>query len=320
MDILSNRNTASWPSYHIVWEWEDCISQQMGCSIKTDSVLIVNQWMKRFNLFQDSFLPKGNLFMYEVSINSDPKEIRRYNRSNIVPCVVDYFFKDDEIDIFESKFSRHPVVFISSMEVYLRLKSLGCRLNIKHLPLSLSDIYAIDENTTFEKRYDLVMMGRQNNVLKEFLDIYIKTHPDFLYVYEDMTKGKLHYSSSDGEYIGYISGRAEYMKLLRQSKVAMYSTPGIDGGEKRTNGYNQVTPKFLEFLASGCNIIARWKDNPDTDFYHLKEFSENVDSYASFERLMNKYREEKADIAKYSQYLRRHYTSTLVTTINNLGL
>lgn len=317
MRILTNRNVATWPSYQIVWEWEDSAAKALGAELAYESRLPLNKYARALNLFQHSFLPKGHLFVWEVSVSRDAGTERRYNRENIIPCVVDYFFKDEEMSLFEKKFDRNPLVFISSKEVYDRLMSQGCKTKIAHLPLTISDIYALNPDTVFEKKYDLIMMGRQNPVQKEYLNIYIKSHPDFVYVYEDVGMGKLHYRASDGQYVGYIETREKYMSLLRQSRVALYSTPGIDGGEVRTNGFNQVTPKFLEYLACGCNVISRWKDNPDTDFYGLHHFSENVDDYKIFERLMDEARTKKVEVQAYSEYLKGHYTSSIVPTIKS---
>lgn len=316
MRILTNRHVATWPSYQIVWEWEDVLSQILGVNLIYDSKILLNKWIQYLNLFQGMRIPKGNIFLFEVSVSRDDKD-RRYNQANILPCVVDYFFKDEELNLFEKKFCNNPLVYISSKEVYDRLHNLGCGIPICHLPLTLPDKYELKPNTIFDKKYDLIMMGRQNPVLSEYLNDYILSHPDFVYVYEKLDVGKFHYYTSTGEYVGYIETRDKYMSLLRQSKVAMYSTPGIDGGEVRTNGFNQVTPKFLEYLASGCNVICRWKDNPDTDFYQLKTFGPNIDSYKTFERQMDEARRRPVDMSRYVDYLKPHYTSSIADILSN---
>lgn len=316
MKILTNRHYATWPSYQIVWEWEDSLSQALGVDFAYDNKIIFNKWLQYFNLFQKLNIPKGNIFLFEVSVSRDERD-RRYNKENFLPCVVDYYYKDEELSLFEKKFCNNPLVFISSKEVYDRLQTLGCKIPICHLPLTLPNKYELNPNTVFEKKYDLIMMGRQNPVMKEFLNEYILSHPDFIYVYEKLDVGKFHYYTSKGEYVGYIETRDKYMSLLRQSKVAMYSTPGIDGGEVRTNGFNQVTPKFLEYLACGCNVICRWKDNSDTDFYQLNTFGSNVDSYKVFEEQMDEARRRPADISKYSEYLKRHYTTSIADILVN---
>ncbi len=48
-----------------------------------------------------------------------------------------------------------------------------------------------------------------------------------------------------------------YINLLRASKISFYSTPGIDGGEKRTGGFNPVTPRYLELLSAQCQLLGK---------------------------------------------------------------
>lgn len=170
-------------------------------------------------------------------------------------------------------------------------------MNIRHLALSLSDRYKITSNTCYEKKYDVILIGRQNPVLKDFLDQYKKTHPDLTI----FIPSKQELASRDG-----------YLDSMKKSRIALYATPGIDGGEKRTNGFSQVTPRFLEMVASGCNIIARYKTNADTDYYELEKFCQSINTYEEFEKEMDKCRIKGPDMTFYSSYLKKHYTSKRV--------
>ena len=90
-----------------------------------------------------------------------------------------------------------------------------------------------------------------------------------------------------------LASRDGYLDSMKKSRIALYATPGIDGGEKRTNGFSQVTPRFLEMVASGCNIIARYKTNADTDYYELEKFCQSINTYEEFEKEMDKCRIKK---------------------------
>ena len=190
--------------------------------------------------------------------------------------------------------------------------------NIGHLALSISDKYAIDKDTRFEKIYDLILMGRQNPVLEGFLKQYIKEHPDLYYVYRELKDGKFNYYTNRGESLGDINTREKYMKLMRSARCGLYSTPGIDGGEKRTNGFSQVTPRFLELIACGCHVIARYKPNTDTDYYELERFSKSVDSYEQFERMLDEARSSDVDMQAYSSDLSKHYTSVRANQLKEI--
>ena len=166
------------------------------------------------------------------------------------------------------------------------------------------------------------MVGRQNIVLQGYVEQYAKYHPKFKYVYRELKNGIFNYFSSDGECLGDINTREKYMALLRQSRAGLYSTPGIDGDEGRTNGFNQVTPRFLELIVSGCHILSRYPHNPDTDYYELSKISTNVTSYEQFDNYMNEALHSEVDMNFYSDYIKKHYTSSrchdLLTYLSNV--
>lgn len=312
MEILSRRNLYKWPSWHLVWEWEDIISEKTGWELYTDNFISYHKIQRIFPCLRDFLRPSFPTFLFEMGVDRCTND-RRYNNDNFFPYVIDYFLRDDDLSIFEKNFSKHHLIFISSKEVYDRLKILNTQLPIIHLPLSLPDYYRLEPNDEKIKYYDVALVGRVNPVLLQYLIEYAQKHPGFIYVQEDPRKRrKFHYYTSNGEYAGYYRSRKQYMDLISKSRVALYSTPGIDGGEIRTNGYNPVTPKFLEYLASGCNIIGRWKDNLDTDYYQLDSFSNNIQTYNQFEEAMDKALAIKPDLQKYADYLDKHYTSTRV--------
>ena len=83
------------------------------------------------------------------------------------------------------------------------------------------------------KKYDLVLMGRQNPVLEQYLHRYVSTHHDFVYVYRKRVGNQFLYFTSKGESLGNINTRGLYMDLMQKAKAALYATPGIDGEEIR---------------------------------------------------------------------------------------
>jgi hypothetical protein len=235
-----------------------------------------------------------------------------YNRTDILPVIVDFFVAKDYLNEFYNAYSKNPFILISSLEVFDFLNRNNCPKQIYHFPLSLPDKYKITSTTRFEKEYDLVLMGRTNPVFDDYLQRYIEKHKDFMYVYRILEGPIFNYYTSKGDLIGNIDTRESYIDLMRKSKIGFYSTPGIDGGEGRTKGFNQVTPRFLELLSCGCHVIARYKKNPDTDFYQLDKFSLNIVSYDEFEKAVDKALSTKVDMKMYSEYLENHYTSKRV--------
>lgn len=317
--IATNRLFYDYPSFDLVHEWEDEFIKSLNKFPYFINKYIENRYIKRIPFVKYFITPIRNTFIYEMS------PITRYNlwnRRNIIPCIIDFYLSTNSLKEFYRSYNKHKIVFISSKEVLSFLQENQCPLNISHLPLSISDKYKITPDSYFEKKYDLVMMGRQNPVLEQFAYKYAETHKDFTFVYRKQEGKQFFYYTSNNEYLGDINTRDKYIHLMQQSRCGLYSTPGIDGGEKKTNGFNQVTPRFLELIACGCHVIARYKENPDTDFYQLKEFSPSVNTYEDFEKLMDQARQKNVDMQKYSNYLSKHYTSKriklLQETIKNL--
>ena len=75
------------------------------------------------------------------------------------------------------------------------------------------------------------------------------------------------------------------------------------------NGWNQVTPHFLEEVAGMCHIIARYPENADTQWYEMDQICKCVGSYEEFAQLVDRYRNESVDYEKYTRYLKKHYTT-----------
>lgn len=315
--IITARDYGTWPSFDLVYEWEDIMTVYLNAPLLHEKILNRNRLCSHLPpTFQDvSFvrtllsciLSNKVVFLYEMGINDRKPQ---HNNPYIVPCIIDFFLKEkEELIEFYLKYSKNRVVLISSREVYDFLRSVNCPINIKHLPLSISDRYKIHSSTHYEKCYDVALMGRQNPVLEQYVKQYALTHPNFVYVYRILKDGAFNYYTSDGKTVGNIRTREQYMNLMRRSRVGLYSTPGIDGGESRTNGFNQVTPRFLELIACGCHIIARYEKNSDTEYYEIDNFSPSVSSYEEFEGLMDDALKKDVDMEVYSNYLSKHYTS-----------
>lgn len=306
--IITKRELETWPSWDLVFEWEDAFCHYLSLNLKYDKEIRYNKYYMKLPSLFDIFLTKENSIVFEMK----PQLINnRNNKKNIIPYIIDFYLKEKkELQLFYSSYNKCPFVIISSLEVYNYLRQLSCPLRCVHLALSISDKYRITPRTRFEKPYDLVLMGRQNPVLLSYFEDYIKkSSRKIKYVYRIQEGRIFNYYTSDGELIGDINTREKYITLLRKSKICLFSTPGIDGGEKRTNGFNQVTPRFLEFISAGCHVIARYRPNADTDFFEISKFSPSIESYNDFENIMEKCLNTEVDMEFYAKYLKKHYTS-----------
>lgn len=312
--ILTNRGISNGRDYGIVNEWEDVFSELLNAPLyydnwkRRDKTLFWKlPWLASF--FQTN-VPSFTFVMLPIA------SPHGNNKKNIIPCIIDFFCKDpDELQQFYKRYDKNPLVLISSKEAYDYLVSVKCPLNIKHLALSIPDKYRIDDKISFDKSYDVVMLGRQNRVLQDYLNEYSEHHKDITYVYGKQEGKIIRYYDQSGLDLGCLSSRDDYMNLMKKSRIGLYATPAMDGGRSDTNGFNQVTPRFLEYIVNGCHVLARYPKNSDTDFYGLDQLSTKIETYGQFEKAMDEMRNKEVDVPRYSQYLMNHYTSVRVQTL-----
>ena len=318
--IISRRNSPGRYYMDIVYEWEDIIAKHFNCKIRND--VWIKSKPKPFGHFSDLVtriqLGYANSIKYDIDTNAS----NRCNYSNIIPIIIDFYESKESLTSFFERYSNHPLVFISSKEVYDYLIRSKCPLRIAHLPLSLPDKYMISQESNYQKKYDLVLMGRTNPVFLSYLERYQKKYPNFSYIYpakwERARPWKIFeqcYYSSKGERIGICDTRQKYFQLMQSSKVALYSTPSKDLPNNSKNGWNQVTPRFLEYLACGCHVLCRYDSNPDTHFYELERYWPSIDTYNDFEQKMNEALNNDVDVLFYSHYLKSHTTTATLSII-----
>ena len=290
----------------IVYEWEDIIAKKLSIKIVKDNNIRIKRWLYYIPGCIRLLFPCGFYLKYDL----DTWCSVGLNEKFVIPIIIDFYVPEKELKDFYSRYNNHKVVIITSKEAYDFLKKHDCPFKIAHWPLSIPDIYKITPSTRFKKKYDILLLGRQNKVLQSFLQTYLKAHPNLNYVSNVWKDGKWYYYSSSGDDIGFVDSREDYIRLMRCTKVMFYSTPGKDNNGSHHNGYNQVTPRFLECLACGCHIIMRYDLNPDVEYYELPKHWKSVDSYDEFVYQLEYALSHEVDMKMYSDYLKNHYTST----------
>ncbi len=303
--IISPRRFLTWPSWHLVYEWEDVFSDVLDVPLKCESRLR-SRIRRLANRIGVPTMSSGHELVFVMGATTD---MGKDLNGRTVPFIVDYFLPDSDYDAFAGALGAVDMVLISSRQVYDYIKDKGgCGTRFEHLPLSLPDKYMIAEDTVFNKEYDLVMLGRPSPIFKDFLDEYLRKHPAVSVLDRKIENGHFNFYSPSGELVGNADTRESYMELMRKSRVMLYSIPGIDG-DRETNGFHPVTPRFLESIACGCNLLLRYEENSDTDFYELASFGKSIETYDDFEAAFDKALASPADMDVYSRYLRKHYTS-----------
>jgi hypothetical protein len=328
--VLSTRSYLKAPLYHLIYEWEDDLAAKLQVPI-LDSIppfrrffmnrlsrkLLVKGGQKAFaavnnlveaaNVFRPS---NGYYLVYELGANTEPNFSTSHKA---IPAFID-LWKHTDWKQFAQLYRSCPLVFISSLETLEHMKSIGCPLNLAHFPLSLSDRYRAAPGTVYKKKYDILLAGRldirTSQILRDYLQQFAQKYPKVEYLYQQEIAGEFHYVSNQRGPIGKFQSREAYIGLLQDSKISFYSTPGMDGGEKRTGGFNPVTPRYLELLNAQCLLLGRYPDNEETRFYEVNRVCPNITSYEEFEKTVLQYLEQDtAPFALYDEILQKHYTS-----------
>jgi hypothetical protein len=328
--MYTERYFNNWPTWPLIYEWEDVIADalklELADSIKASVTTFYLDKILRFAsrnifgdnrliIFADKFIKKRMGLYFELL----PRSSFYFTGSkNTVPIIID-FSKNIDLGLFYKAYKNCKIVFISNLQAYNYLKQSKCPLNIYHFPQSIADKYKITADTSFKKKFDLIIPGRVDSILSGFLQEYEKKFPGIEYLYREHINGEFFYISNKTgvHYRGH--EREEYMNLLRASRVTLYSTVGIDGDEERTGGFSPVTPRFLEMVSAGCHIIARYPINEETQYFELDKICISCANYSLFENELSKaLNRGMPDLRLYESYLAKHYTSERVKRLKNI--
>lgn len=329
--IFTNRMFSHEAYYDIVYEWEDVLSERLslkkvglsadwslsGCRRRIKYV--IRRITGKESCPNDGilFAPRHAGIQFYMSV---PLAKARQSK-NIIPWVIDFYLSEEELVRFNEVYREYPLVLISSKEAYEFLRShsdVVRDVNFVHCALSISDKYKISADISYKKEYDVALMGRQNPVLEKFFYMYAQSHPSLKYVYRKQQNNQYMYichQNGQESIIGDINTRDKYINLMRAVRIGLYATPGID---RNTHGYNQVTPRLLELVACKTHVIARYPNNPDTEYYELQRIAPSINTYEEFEQAMNYALSHTIDEALYTEYLQKHYTSVRAKEVREM--
>jgi hypothetical protein len=309
--ISSSINKAS--SFDTLYEWEKIISERLNLKIEKQNKFItwiyrqIEMRLKMRDFFHCLVQNSSVSILFVMKANTY-KSCRL--TKNTIPIIIDFWLKEDQLQLFYENFKYCPLVLITSAEVYHFLLEHNCPLNIAHWPLSLPDNQKLLADTVFDKKWDLALLGRTNPYFLRLLKQYCEKHPDFEYVLGSNNIDNRYFYTNKGKEVGHAIGREAYLEMLRATKISFYTTPGLDEAKIETDFFNQVTPRFLELIAGGCLVMAHYPKNADTDYYEINSLCKDIDSYEEFEIQLNTFRVVKeVPIEKYKEYLDKHYTS-----------
>lgn len=324
--IYTDRHFQTWPSWQIVFEWEDALSDALRLPLKSspttgmlehklrgwDNKSQRGRWGKALHsarFWKTTWELENHQALY---FEMAPRKYPAFsNARNVAPVIID-FFPDANLEETLKCYERCPRVYFTSLEVLHKVQEMMADGPWFHLPMSLPDQYQLLPDASFPKKYPIVLSGRTNQVLLQFLKRYELEHPEIEYLQQKLIHGKLYYVSNLSGVIGEFSSRSSYWQLIKSAQVCFYSTPGMDEGSQRTGGFNPLTPRWFELLAAGCHVIARYPDTPETQHYRMSSISESVQNYEQFQSELTRCLATAAPIERNSVYLQDFYTSKVI--------
>lgn len=308
---LSCRKTAKYPSFKIVYEWEDILAKKLSLKIKSDS----KWWYKYYRRFENNglvglynaLLPRKSLHL-DFVMTASTKKLCRINK-NTIPVIIDFWLKESEINSFIDAYKNVPLLLLTNLEVYELLKKHQCQIPIEHWPLSYPDQYAFTQDVNYDKVYDFCLFGRPNPFFVRMRDEYARKHPDFVYLVTTGTENNREYYTNKGDFVCKDTGRASYLEMIRKTRISCYTTPGVDEGKKAPAPFNQVTPRLFEMLCNGCQVIGHYPNTADVQWYNLQSIVPNVNNYEEFEQTLDYMRKHPVNVNNIKRFMDNHYTS-----------
>ncbi|WP_346238519.1 hypothetical protein ABDK00_008280 [Niabella insulamsoli] len=327
-NIYSSRKNNTEVYSDLIYEWEDVIAESLNIPIRStgktfargmrlfDRICDRAGFSKILQAINKKIKPNSYTLIYHLY---PVKSFGFKVFSDKIPYLID-FDKNVDIDKFNQVYANCRLILVSSLNAYNMLKAANCPLNLAHLPLGISDKHRLWTQTN-NKKYDVIFV-RTNAIMLEYTKKYAFRHPEFNYVIRtwagnEMYRNNVYVSNKDG-ILGEFSEREDYLRLLRSSKIAIYSTPGCD--EPASKFINHVTPSLFEFVVNGCKIIARYPENEETRDFELSIISPSVNSYEEFEQQISQKIGDRSEqyLTQSSAFLQKVYMSKRIQKLKEI--
>jgi len=298
--IITNRWYHRWPTWLMVHEWEDVLSEKLQIPIVDGDQ---NSFFKSSN-FEG---PYDLLFMQVASEIMD-----YYMFPHLIPVVMDVW--GTEIEDFSKYVKEFKLFFVTCLEAFNTLKKMGLG-NVAYLPYSVPDKYILDAVPC--KDIDIIQFGRTNPVLDKYMERFLEKFPDTNYVRTLHRDNRLYFHSTRDGILGESDSREKFMSLLFRSTISLVSTAGMDGS-RDTGGYNPVSPRFFESIAGFCRLIGRFPESEEFTAFGIDDIANRVNCYEEFENIVIHYLCKPFDrFDQYRSFLTLHTTSRRVPLIVN---
>lgn len=319
--IASHRSYEKWPSWYVVYEWEDIISKCLGWEIELIEGNSLSYRIKRkYKSLRYRFLHHPSFdyvdlsemrILFIMSAGSYYQSISQ----NIIPIFLD--FPEAMVDIIALRTKKLPFYFVTSVDIFNKLKNAGSG-NVVYMPLSISDNYYT--KTVPKKRFDVIQFGRKNPMLHQWMMEYCRLNSNVDYIYQS-SNGSLTYTSTKNGNLGLFDTRKEYMELMSSCRISLVSTPSMDNSRVDFGSVDFFTPRFFESAVFYCHMIGRYAENEEADKLKIHDICHNAkdkeDFFVAIEKCLALPNEINVD--KYDDFLQINLTSKRAAFIKNIA-
>ena len=309
--IITKRKYETWPSWYVVYEWEDILSKKLGMDLEFSDgrsleYRIQRKWKRIvFKYFHRISFGKVDVQNMRLAFIMNANDYYLYVDRNVIPIFLD--FPEKMISVIAEKTKNLPFFFVTALEICDLLKAHGSK-NVIYMPISISDMYFSE--VIPKKTIDVIQFGRKNPVLHEWMMEYVTEHPDVEYVYQS-NNGSLTYISTTRGNLGKFDKRNEYVELLKSCRISLVSTPGMDKSRTDFGNVDFFTPRFFESAAFYCHMLGRYIENQEADFLNIYDICPNVKTKQEFFDNVDKLLKISNDVNvdKYKAFLHSNLTS-----------
>ncbi|MCR5235064.1 MAG: hypothetical protein K6E53_14330 [Lachnospiraceae bacterium] len=308
--ILSEREYRSWPSWQVIYEWEDVFADVWSCPVirikRGAGADIFDRLTERLGISRlisrREYGTAGESLSLLFVMEAD--KYYRLPVRDVIPVFLD--FPLNMADTISRVTRNIPVFFVTCMDIYRVLLNKGVN-NVKYIPLSVSDIYYSEKVP--EKTVDVVQVGRKDPLLHGYMLDYCSVHTEVEYIYQT-DNGTLEYNSTTRGNLGRFEKRSDYMELLKASRISLVSSPGCDRDKvKRFGNIDFITPRFYESAVMYCRMIGRYSENAEAEETGLNRVCVNVSDKDEFNGYIDRYLNNEArDWGPQREFIKNNLT------------
>ncbi|MCM1263713.1 MAG: hypothetical protein NC313_13460 [Butyrivibrio sp.] len=219
-----------------------------------------------------------------------PSELKYYSKINGIPIFLDVW-SEQAINTIIKKTENLQLYYVTSLDVFKKIKEKKPNGGVYYMPLSVSDKYFSPNFEKYkDKKYDVIQLGRRNSVLHDFMLTYVSENPHIEYIYSEAgnNTGGLEYISTKRGGIGCLDTRGKFIRTLACSKVSLVSSPMIDNDKKTQFGVDFPTPRFYESAVLGCAMVGRYTLNEEMKKQNILKVCNNIQTYQQFKETLDR--------------------------------